>query len=411
MIDALLALVAEQAGNEVFSGGLALGALGAAVALAARVARTGIGLMLSRLLPSLHIDGRAPLFRTLEAWLHEHPYSRSCRNLSVAHHERFHLDDGRDDPVRLVPGTGSHVLRHRGTWLWLRRESVEGESRRTDRDVVTITALSLRADCLRRFIGELIARHERRAEAITIHGPSEYGDWQEITRASRRPLASVITTAGLGEVLLDDARQFLDRQDWYAERGIPWRRGYLFQGPPGTGKTSLIRALASELEIDIAILDLSSPRLDDGGLRQLLAAIPPQTALVLEDIDAAAPSRQPAEGKVTLSGLLNALDGLAAAEGRLLFMTTNHPDRLDPALIRPGRADHVVEIGPLGPAEAGRMILRFHPDRLDIARLAEAALAGHRIPAAALQEYLLRLQDDPGGLPAALASLDSIVTE
>lgn len=77
--------------------------------------------------------------------------------------------------------------------------------------------------------------------------------------------------------------------------------------------------------------------------------------MLLEDIDAAFPSREDADGtdtrpanagsNVTFSGLLNVLDGVAASEERLVFMTTNHADRLDPALIRPGRVDYTQAVG------------------------------------------------------------------
>ena len=180
-------------------------------------------------------------------------------------------------------------------------------------------------------------------------------------------------------MLLEDARRFLVRQAWYAERGVPWRRGYLFHGQPGTGKTSLIRALASELDLDLAALDLSMPELNDSGLRDLLGSLPKRAALVLEDIDTVAPGRDPkTDRRLSLSGLLNALDGLGAAEGRLMFMTSNHPERLDPALIRPGRIDLSVAIGPLGPADAARMVARFYPDRPDLAaEILESLTASH----------------------------------
>lgn len=410
MIDALLALITNQAENEVFSGGLALGFLGGIVAFAAALARAAGRRLVSHLLPSIRIDSRAKAFRYVDAWLAEHPYTHRCRNLAVAAAHPTNFGEPDDQPMRLVPGIGSHLLWHRGSWIALRREVSEGESPRNEREVVTLTALSLRHDCLRSLMEDLAARYDQRAGALIVHGPSEYGEWEEIARTSPRPLSSVIVAPGLSESLLRDAQAFLARREWYAERGIPWRRGYLFQGPPGTGKTSLIRALASELDLDLAILDLASSRLDDGGLRRFLATVPARSALVFEDIDAVAPTREVVEGKITLSGLLNALDGVAAAEGRLLFMTTNHPERLDPALVRPGRIDRTVHIGPLAPADAGRMVLRFHPDQPRLAHAAEEALAGTAIPAAVLQELLLVHQNDPWAIPLTLGSDNSSAT-
>lgn len=135
----------------------------------------------------------------------------------------------------------------------------------------------------------------------------------------------------------------------YVSRGVPYRRGYLFHGPPGTGKSSFISALAGHFGYSICMLSLSERTLDDDRLAHLLNSAPPNALLLLEDVDAAFVSRDLFENaqhrafegmtRVTFSGLLNAIDGVASAEERVLFMTTNHVHRLDPALIRPGRVD------------------------------------------------------------------------
>ena len=133
--------------------------------------------------------------------------------------------------------------------------------------------------------------------------------------------------------------------DWYIKNGIPYRRGYLLHGPPGTGKTSFICAVAGHLKLNLCYLNLSSGRLDDDGLNRALNDAPGGSIILLEDIDAIFVQRhkvsQEREGRhVTFSGLLNALDGVRSQEGQIVFMTTNHIENLDPALLRPGRADY-----------------------------------------------------------------------
>lgn len=113
----------------------------------------------------------------------------------------------------------------------------------------------------------------------------------------------------------------------------------------------------------------------DDRLAHLLNNIPPRSIMLLEDIDAAFPDRsnepqtsaQPS--MLTFSGLLNALDGVAASEERIIFMTTNYVSRLDPALIRPGRVDHRVYIGNVTETQAKELYLRFYPNQDDLARL------------------------------------------
>ena len=146
----------------------------------------------------------------------------------------------------------------------------------------------------------------------------------------------------------------------YIDRGIPYRRGYLMHGPPGCGKSSFVAALAGELGYDICVLNLSDSGLTDDRLSHALSTTPPTSLVLLEDIDAAfvqrsANDRGGRQSHVTFSGLLNALDGVAAGEERILFMTTNHLDRLDPALIRPGRVDVIHHIGHASRSQCHRM--------------------------------------------------------
>ena len=145
-------------------------------------------------------------------------------------------------------------------------------------------------------------------------------------------------------------------QQWYADRGIPFRRGYLLHGVPGSGKSSLIHAIAGELMLDIYVVSLSSSWISDSTLTTLMGRVPARCIVLLEDLDAAftrstsrdstsngspetnstAPAEEPAEppsrhsrrhktehlsdvNTLSLSGLLNALDGVAASEGRILF--------------------------------------------------------------------------------------------
>lgn len=151
---------------------------------------------------------------------------------------------------------------------------------------------------------------------------------------------------------------------WYADRGIPFRRGYLLHGVPGSGKSSLIHAIAGELMLDIYVVSLSSSWINDSTLTTLMGRVPARCIVLLEDLDAAftrSTSRDdgstgvptsnnndnnteqtssetttqtvitrngrrvvktdqvPDVNTLSLSGLLNALDGVAASEGRILF--------------------------------------------------------------------------------------------
>lgn len=196
-----------------------------------------------------------------------------------------------------------------------------------------------------------LAAHKGKTIMYTAMGH----EWRQFGHPKKqRPLDSVVLDTGIANRIVNDCQEFIANVAWYSDRGIPYRRGYLLHGPPGCGKSSFITALAGELERGICVLNLSDRSLSDDRLNHLLAIAPQQTIILLEDIDAVFVSREETKevkaayqglNSVTLSGLLNALDGVASSEGRILFMTTNYLDRLDPALIRPGRVDFKEYIG------------------------------------------------------------------
>eukprot|EP00930_Biecheleria_cincta_P055996 TRINITY_DN4221_c0_g2_i3.p1 TRINITY_DN4221_c0_g2~~TRINITY_DN4221_c0_g2_i3.p1 ORF type:complete len:763 (-),score=163.32 TRINITY_DN4221_c0_g2_i3:23-2311(-) len=227
----------------------------------------------------------------------------------------------------------------------------------------------------------------------TVAGGGGRGRWRVLDARPSRPLDTVILEDGCAGFICEDVQRFLKGESWYCARGVPYRRGYLLYGPPGCGKTSFITALAGELHLVICIINLSSKELTDESLLELLAEAPRHSILLLEDVDAAfrrdgppqetppemhvaqpngpfqmqpprgmAARRQGEAVGVTFSGVLNAIDGVAAQEGKVLFLTTNHPDRLDEALVRPGRVDVRIQLGLASVETARRLFLRFYKE-------------------------------------------------
>ncbi|CDO69710.1 hypothetical protein BN946_scf184851.g98 [Trametes cinnabarina] len=233
---------------------------------------------------------------------------------------------------------------------------------------------------------------------------STYGCWRWNGARQKRPMSSIVLEPGVKDMILADCKDFLASEDWYAERGIPFRRGYLLHGVPGSGKTSLIHSLAGELGLDIYVVSLSSKGMSDNTLTTLMGNVPSRCILLLEDLDAAftrgisrdetstgtplssssssSSSSSPKNkddndgSTLSLSGLLNSLDGVAAAEGRLLFATTNHIERLDPALSRPGRMDVWVNFKHATKWQAEGIFKCFFPARTNAAAGTSASQSG-----------------------------------
>ena len=200
--------------------------------------------------------------------------------------------------------------------------------------------------------------------------------------------------------LINDARTFLNSSKWYTERGIPYRRGYLLHGPPGCGKTSFTQVLAGALKLDMCMLSLSNASLDDAKLCQNFRDAPENAIILLEDVDAVFVDRDvQKKGKgsggtgVSFSGLLNAIDGVASQEGRLFFMTTNYPEKLDSALVRPGRCDVKEELRRASRSQMQQIFVRFFPN----AGVREAKKFSMKLPEfelsmAQLQGHLLKFR-------------------
>jgi chaperone BCS1 len=311
-----------------------------------------------------------------------------------------------------------HVVRYGGARILMNRskgETVTVGSERTPMQLesLTLSSFGSRVEPIKALIDDALrSSYEEQLDEMSVFVLSDMwcSGWEKALSKKPRAIESVILDEDLADTLLRDARDFLQSAGWYSTVGIPYRRGYLLHGPPGCGKTSFCQALAGALKLDVCMLTLTNKNLDDNGLAQSLRDAPTNSIVLLEDVDAvfvdrSVNSKHGGSG-VTFSGLLNAIDGVASQEGRLFFMTTNHIEKLDPALIRPGRCDVKVEVRRASRCQAARLFGRFYPaEEAAKAQTFADALPEHELSMAQLQGFLLEHKTDAAGALAHVPRL------
>ena len=381
--------------SDFFAGGLALGAFGVAAAFLRFALMALYRMLVRRVWVSLTLDNRSVAYRHFCIWMEQ--------NNVLSHSRHVRMTDGEwaQGTKGYAPAEGRHWFFWRGKFCRLERginekSKVGATHKQRPMEVLKVTVLFGQVETILGWIAEGRALSQTRDRI----GPGLHilkGDWWDhVGDVPRRSIDTVLVDDDRIEKVLDDMRWFYGASGWYAERGVPWRRGYLFYGPPGTGKSSLVRALASDLSLEIASLDIGRATLTDDDLREAMTCAPKGSLIVIEDVDAIFTGREGGEKRsgVSFSGLLNAIDGVAAQEGRALVMTTNHKERLDPALIRPGRADVHIELGLVGAATARRQFERFFPGEVRLATLFEQQLGDQKHSPAQIQGWLLANSSD-----------------
>lgn len=352
------------------------------------------------------------IYNMLMSWVSQQSFARSARRFVVntdLNSRSWYVfrwdywddddDDEKDDDddsprsgkgkksLAYTPTFGSHYFFYKRRLCIFRRD--RGRAGKdfgltlSQTEEITVSCYGRNPDILKDLLLEARAQFMKRDELKTIiyRGTTKPGStepiWQRAMTRENRPFSTVILNEKTKKDLIEDVTDYLNPKTrrWYANRGIPYRRGYLLHGPPGTGKSSLSLALAGFFKMRIYIVSLSSITSNEENLATLFAELPRRCVVLLEDIDTAGLTHtrdkdayddvgskdERAESKkklglivktpeipsfrLSLSGLLNILDGVASQEGRVLIMTTNHLEKLDKALIRPGRVDNIVKFG------------------------------------------------------------------
>lgn len=220
---------------------------------------------------------------------------------------------------------------------------------------------------------------------------ASYQYFQRLGQYQSRDIDTIYIPREDKKRLLDSMDSFRDPIviERYKRLGLPYKRIYMFEGLPGTGKTSLVRSLASMYNLPIYIIPITKD-LDDMNLATGIKTIKTPAILLFEDIDALFEARKKTDYniQITFSGLLNALDGVLNNDGLEIFITTNHIEKLDPALKRPGRVDLLLTFSYATEEQIKDMFLHVVNDNISDADLFYSSIKDKNVTVADLQHIL-----------------------
>jgi len=238
-------------------------------------------------------------------------------------------------------------------------------------------------------------------EKLRISVTNKYSEWNTYSRIPVRRLNTVYMDERVKQRIMDDITDFLKNEAEYDAFGIPYKKTYLLTGVPGSGKTSLIKALCNEIHYNLGIMSMSRD-MDNATVQNSFRSLDPKTVMLLEDIDCLFEKRTSVETQsFTFSNLLNILDGVLFKHGIIVFITTNHPEKLDHALLRQGRTDLIIELNYPNKTEIEKLFRDMLGSKhyataeatTDAFKAFYAAIKDKQLPMSAIVNFLFRYRD------------------
>lgn len=274
--------------------------------------------------------------------------------------------DGDNETVRISAGYGVHYFFNGWRPFKLIKTKEEANQTTRPKENMTFITIGRSQECVRKLIDDTKVYIDRDNKDKKIYS-WDGGNWLRVQTLPKRNMDTVILKDGIKEQIIGHIDTFLEKKDWYNEKAIPYRTGMVLSGPPGTGKTTITKSLCSHYNKHLYVLSLNG--ISDRNLLEALSQVSDNSIILIEDFDTFDVTKArmiEVEGDgltvatLTLSGLLNAIDGVYSGQGRILVMTTNHIEKIDKAILRPGRCDLKVELGYANIDMVRKMYKRFY---------------------------------------------------
>lgn len=356
--------------NQLLTGGLGVLIGGSALAIFWRGYGYLIRLLNYLFFVEINFTSMDDSFLPVQAWLFNQKYTKKrCSHLMVKNIKKYRndIDSTLESEQQIfIPAYGKHYFLYGMRPCAL--NFYKTEERQASHHITEY--ISLRIFCLffklkyAESIVKLTYQDYNKDEYTDTHiftCQDRYGGWRQTIKKKIRQ-SPILASNNEYQELINDITRFLNNEKWYSERGINYKRGFLFTGPPGGGKTSCILSLAQHFKKHIYMLNLSSDEITDASFTDLISTLPKDAFLAIEDLGNKKDESKKKTKTITISTILNVLDGLMTPDKLIFFITTNHPENIDDALKRPGRIDIVKEFNNSNTYQCRTIFRRFLPD-------------------------------------------------
>ena len=252
---------------------------------------------------------------------------------------------------------------------------------------------------------------------LNIYVADKYGEWYKYSKIPSRLLSTIYLDENIKQQIKTDISKFIDNESEYATFGIPYKRTYMITGVPGSGKTSIIKALCNEFNKNLCILSVNKD-FDNSTILSAFRNMRDNSFLLIEDIDCLFEKREHKDSPlITFSSFLNVLDGVLYKHGLICFITTNHPELLDRAILRSGRMDLIFKIDYPSKTDIKRLFVDLNSKTTAISVIDTECdkfidkISGKNIPMAAIVNFLFKYRMEAMKNIAELISTNAMITE
>jgi hypothetical protein len=349
---------------------------------------------LSRFLFTAHVYDYDEMFNLLEIWLAEN-YQVKYKDVSA---HITSVPNNKIPSVQFKQAPNMFYIIHMGKKIIIEKKRKEITHATNSFNMFyyeyVITGIHAKeqvASLFKLVISDYYASFPTNTVSVKVH--DEAGIWHHAGNITVKPIDKIVLPATQKGKIVKDLDEFVKAKEWYMDVCVPYKRTYCFEGPPGTGKTTICLSMAAYLQREVYMMNLNA-FVNDSALQRAYSELPDSAFLIYEDIDTFFDGRTVIKGKVSFSTVLNCTDGALYKSGLITCFTTNHVEKLDPALMRAGRTDVIETIQLPGLQQVKEYLSLFYGAALS--PLPVDIELRDSITMSAVQEICLRNKDNIG---------------